>query len=574
MNPRQLSLIGAVTDGDTEAVRALLAAGSDVNETASGGRTPLILAILFGRTQIMTLLLEAGADPHQRDSLGLNALDWADRKGLQLLNQRQARKQETPPVTPSKEPVPLGGLAPSQSEKQTTRASGATTQSASDDEKSRRWLAGFKRRIDEEASHKIKEVEPTPPPTTEVEATPENESPHILVNDSLVEASAHEPERAVISAPVKRLPNFRTEAWLAGFKRRIDEEASHKIKEVEPTPPPTTKVEATPENEPPHILVNDSLVEASAHEPEQAVISAPVERKSRRWLARFKRRIDEEASHKIKEVEPTPLPTTKVEATPENEPPHIPVNDTLVEASAHEPERAVISGPVERLPNFQTEALVKDQISPAQTTDLIGPPDAVETLEPPSSTIGTPPPRSIHRKRCPKCNTVYESELLAYCAIDVTPLVDANQPLSTAPPKTAGMPVVWLLIMLTFIVAAGVTYFMIPYLRSEPNAPTATSPTQAQSIADAPAVGAGLSGKQLEVPAAEYPASARRKHVFGTVTVRVTVNKEGKVITVKVLNGDWRLRKAAIAAALKATFSTEKLTERKTVGTIAYTFKE
>jgi TonB family protein len=430
MNPRKLPLISAVIGGDTEAVRALLAAGSDVNETASGGRTPLILAILFGRTQIMTLLLEAGADPHQRDSLGLNAVDWADRKGLELHNQKQARKQETPPVTPSKEPIPLGGLAPSQSEEQTTRASGASTQSASDDEKSRRWLAGFKRRIDEQASHRIKEVEPTPPPKTEVEATPENETPHLLVNDSLVEASSHELERAVISAPV------------------------------------------------------------------------------------------------------------------------------------------------ERLPNFQSEALLKDQISPAQTIDLLGPPNDVETLEPPLSTIGTPPPRSIHRKRCPKCNTVYESELLAYCAIDVTPLVDANQPLFTSPPETAGMPLVWLLAALTFIVAASVTYFMISYLRRGPNAPTTTSPTQAQSIPDAPAVGAGLSGKQLKVPAAEYPASARSEHVFGTVTVRVTVNKEGKVIAVKVLDGDWRLRKAATAAALKATFSTEKLTERKTVGTIAYTFKE
>src|ERR1051325_10074977 len=116
MDPRKLSLIGAVIDGDTEAVRALLAAGSDVNETVSGGRTPLIMAILFERTQIMTLLLEAGADPNQRDSLGLNAADWAEREGLNLLNQRKGRKKKIPPVTPSKNLLPLGGLAASQSE--------------------------------------------------------------------------------------------------------------------------------------------------------------------------------------------------------------------------------------------------------------------------------------------------------------------------------------------------------------------------------------------------------------------------------------------------------------------------
>ena len=433
MNPRNLSLTGAVIDGDTEAVRALLAAGSDVNKTASEGRSPLILAILFGRTQIMTLLLDAGADPQQRDSLGLNAVDWADRKGfaegVKLLNQRQARKQETPPVTPSTEPTPPAGLAPSQFEKETTRAPRASTQSSAD-EKSRRWLAGFKRRIDEEASHKIKEFEPTPSPTTEIEATPENEPPPVLVNDSVVEASAHEPEPAVISAPV------------------------------------------------------------------------------------------------------------------------------------------------ERSPNFQTEALLKDQILPAQAIDLLGPPDDLETSEPPLSTIWTPPPSSINRKRCPKCNTVYGSELLAYCAIDATPLVDANQPVFTPPLERSAMPLVWLLVVLSFIGAAGVTYFMIPYLRSEPKAPTATSPTQAHSVPDAPAVGGELSGKQLEVPAAQYPASARSEHVFGVVTVRVTVNKKGKVIAVKVLEGDSRLRQAAIAAALKATFSAEKLTERRTAGTIAYTFRE
>ena len=402
-------------EGDTEAVRALLAAGSDVNEAVSGGRTPLILATLFERTQIITLLLEAGADPHQRDSLGLNALDWAERKGLNLLIQRYGRKHEIPPAT-GKEPIKLGGLPPSQSEKQTTRTTEASTQPASDDEKDRQWLAGFKRRIDEEASDKTKEVEPTLPPTTKIEATPKIETSHIP-------------------------------------------------------------------------------------------------------------------------------------------------NDSLVKGTGHEGEREVISVPVEGLPNSRTEAPVKDPISSAQTIDGLESPHDVDTSE-------------SARKRCPKCNTFYESELLAYCAIDMTPLVDANQPLFTSPPETAGIPLVWLLVVLTFIVVAGATYFIIPYLIREPNAPQATLPTQSQSIPDAPVVGAGLSGKQLEVPAAEYPARAKNEHVAGTVTVRVTVNKEGKVIATKVLDGDWRLRKAAIAAALKATFSTEKLTERKTVGTIAYTFKE
>ncbi|HUS13359.1 MAG TPA: TonB family protein [Pyrinomonadaceae bacterium] len=431
MNPGNLSLMGAVTDGDTEAVRALLAAGSDVNRTSSGGRTPLILATLFGRTQIMSLLLEAGADPQQRDSLGLNAVDWAERKGfaeaVKLLTQWQASKQETPPGTPSSEPITPGGSAPSQFEKPTTRAS---TQSAGADDKSRRWLAGLKRRIDEEASHKVKEAEPAPPPTTEIEATPQNEPPAVVVNDRPVEASAHVPEPTVNSSAIERLPNVPTEAFL------------------------------------------------------------------------------------------------------------------------------------------------RDQTSPAEAIELLVPPDDLLTSEPPPLTIWTPPPASNTRKRCPKCNAVYGSELLAYCAIDATPLVDANQPVFTPPPESARMPLIWLLVVLSFIVAAGGTYFMIPDLRSEPSAPPGPLPTQVLSPRDAPLVAGELSGKQLEVPVAEYPASARSEHVSGMVTVRVTVNKKGKVIAVKVLEGDWRLRKPAIAAALKATFSAEKLVERRTVGTIAYTFKE
>jgi TonB family protein len=136
------------------------------------------------------------------------------------------------------------------------------------------------------------------------------------------------------------------------------------------------------------------------------------------------------------------------------------------------------------------------------------------------------------------------------------------------------MPLVWLLVVLSFIVASSVTYFMIPRLQREQNAPPETSATQALSIRDAPLVTGELSGKELDVPAPEYPANARSEHVSGTVTTRITVDKRGKVIDVKVVDGDWRLRKAAIAAAKKARFSPEKLSGRGAVGRISYTFKE
>jgi TonB family protein len=168
---------------------------------------------------------------------------------------------------------------------------------------------------------------------------------------------------------------------------------------------------------------------------------------------------------------------------------------------------------------------------------------------------------------------MYNSELLAYCAIDMTPLVDADTPVVTPPPDRR-MPIVWLLVVITFLIAAAVTYLMLQNSRSQQDNTPATLPKPAANAKELPLVAGGLSGKQLYVPAPEYPVSARSEHVSGTVKVRVTVDKEGTVIAVKVVEGDRRLRNAAIAAAQKATFSPEKLIGQGAEGTITYTFNE
>jgi TonB family protein len=135
------------------------------------------------------------------------------------------------------------------------------------------------------------------------------------------------------------------------------------------------------------------------------------------------------------------------------------------------------------------------------------------------------------------------------------------------------MPLIWFLVVLTFVIAAAITYFLFHNSRGQQGNGPATLKTAA-NVMDLPLVAGGLSGKQLAVPVPEYPLSARSEHVSGTVKVRVTVDKEGNVIAVKVIEGDRRLRDAAIAAAQKATFSPEKLAGREAVGTITYTFKE
>jgi len=505
MNPPNLSLTGAVTDGDIDAVRGLLAAGTDVNRTTSGGQTPLILAIVFRRIQILSLLLEAGADPQLRDSLGLNALDWAERRGfaegVKLLTQSQGVKHETPPDTSRTEPTLPGKSVPRQIEKQNPTVSRESQQFANSDEKSRRWLAGLKLRMDEEASHKVKQVPPAPLPTTsEIETAPEKEPARAVVNDTSVQASTTVPAPAVIAT----------------------------------RPEPVMKV---------------------------APDSSQLENES-----------DEEADHKVKEVQPTPSPPTETKTAPEKDSPYIFVNDSPSSASPTVPEPAVIASPPKRLTNVSPDtSKLTDQPDVAQAMTPLVPPDDVARSQPSKSTVRTPP-TSSSRKRCPKCNAVYDSELLAYCAIDMTPLVGADMPVVTSPPETARISLVWFLVVITFLVAGGFAYLMIPTLKNEQGSPTTT--LQAVNVQELPQVGGGLSGKQLEVPAPEYPASARSEHVSGTVTIRVTVDQKGRVIAVKVVEGDLRLRNAAIAAAQRATFSPEKLMNQGAVGTIAYTFKE
>ena len=85
-------------------------------------------------------------------------------------------------------------------------------------------------------------------------------------------------------------------------------------------------------------------------------------------------------------------------------------------------------------------------------------------------------------------------------------------------------------------------------------------------------VGGDLVGKAVSLPDAECPVKGPEP-VTGTVTVRVMVDKNGQVYWARGAGGDWLMRGAATEAAMKSTFSPEKLRGRQTEGTITYTFK-
>jgi ankyrin repeat protein len=71
-------LLYGVLAGDPAIVDALIRAGADVNGAAPDGATPLIKAAMWGHIEIVQALLNARADPQRRDGGGWSALDLAE----------------------------------------------------------------------------------------------------------------------------------------------------------------------------------------------------------------------------------------------------------------------------------------------------------------------------------------------------------------------------------------------------------------------------------------------------------------------------------------------------------------
>jgi hypothetical protein len=380
-------LTNAVQSGDEQAVSAILANGADVNETTGGGQTALILAIIFGRTNLVKLLMNAGADPQLRDNLGLNALEWAQRRGLTeaVAILTNSHRESTPPrkiVIPLEEPPPQKKAA----------------------------------------------KEPPPPPKR-----------------------TNEEDKEGVSEAEKSL------RWIAGFKQRLHEQELRRLNRNEPPP---------------------SIIEP-----------------------------------------PNP---------PEPEPP------------APEP-----------------------------------PPEPLRSVTPPPRIL-TPPPtpeKSSTRKRCPQCNAIYNSDLVKYCAHHIVPLVPADEPIISDPPKS-NVPMFWILLIITLAgsVVLGsliTTYIYRSRQAAERVAAERVRPPLQKGTAEA---GGDLVGKAVSLPDAECPVKGPEP-VTGTVTVRVMVDKNGQVYWARGAGGDWLMRGAATEAAMKSTFSPEKLRGRQTEGTITYTFK-
>jgi len=397
-------LTNAVTSGDERAIAALLANGADVNERTSGGQTALILAVIFGRTNLVQLLINAGADPQVRDNLGLNAIEWAKRRGsgeaLEILtNKRESAAASRKVVVDIPEPEPEPQLEPEPEiavpEEPLPVPEAETRETVSDAEKSRRWLAGLRQRLDEQE-----------------------------------------------------------------LRRQSQPEA-----EALPLPPVASEERVT--------------------------------------------------------TTPAPVETPPVEATKPAEP-----------------------------------AAPKIQPVPGRI------------LQPPAeSSIPTG-----KRKRCPRCNAIYNGDLVSYCAHHIVPLVDADEPIISDPPR-ANPPLFWIMVIITLTGSIVVGSLITTYLYKSNQAAARTAATQQSNIQKgSPQLSEELAGKAVSLPDAECPLNGPDP-LTGTVVVRVMVDKKGQVYWARGSGGDWLMRGASTEAAMKSTFSPEKLRGRETEGTITYTFK-
>jgi TonB family protein len=105
------------------------------------------------------------------------------------------------------------------------------------------------------------------------------------------------------------------------------------------------------------------------------------------------------------------------------------------------------------------------------------------------------------------------------------------------------------------------------------SSPPSQPATANQKTNSPPISGGALNGSAVSLPQPVYPPGAGAK-VSGTVTVRVTVDESGQVVSATAVSGHLLLRGAAEAAARLAKFNPRFLSGQpvKVIGTLTYEF--
>ena len=86
--------------------------------------------------------------------------------------------------------------------------------------------------------------------------------------------------------------------------------------------------------------------------------------------------------------------------------------------------------------------------------------------------------------------------------------------------------------------------------------------------------GGVLNGKATRLPLPEYPVAAKALSVQGAVSVQITVDEDGRVVSAEAVSGHPLLRSAAETAAKEALFSPTFLSGQpiRVTGVLTYNF--
>ncbi|WP_339722331.1 ankyrin repeat domain-containing protein [uncultured Paraglaciecola sp.] len=91
-NSGNTALMGAIFKGNFGAIKALIGADCDIDQTNQNGQTAAMFATLFNRTETIAALTEAGADLEAKDSSGNSLVDIAISQGNYELAKQLAEK--------------------------------------------------------------------------------------------------------------------------------------------------------------------------------------------------------------------------------------------------------------------------------------------------------------------------------------------------------------------------------------------------------------------------------------------------------------------------------------------------
>lgn len=104
----------------------------------------------------------------------------------------------------------------------------------------------------------------------------------------------------------------------------------------------------------------------------------------------------------------------------------------------------------------------------------------------------------------------------------------------------------------------------------DPPPPKPTPPPRPKTVVS----GGVLNGKAISKPAPAYPAIARQARASGSVTVQITVDESGRVVSANAVSGHPLLQQAAVSAVRQWRFSPTLLSGQpvKVTGQVIVTF--